>query len=133
MSGYVNTSPVPASADEYDFNRAKMSFENFIRCELTRTDADDHFNGRAFEITMINFYDIQAESDIKIVTGAVECFVEKKHHTLFVALGLKRVLGKEKVSYYVIRTKDFRILATELIQHPYKERCPWSEYWIDLD
>lgn len=120
-------------ADDYDFNMASASFENFVRCELTRTGADDIFHGKSFEITMVNFFDMQAESDLKIATGAVKCFVEKKNETLFVALGLKQVLGKEKVSYYVIRPKDFTILATELTRYPYKERCSWSQFWIDTD
>lgn len=121
------------NTDEYAFNREKSSFENFIRCELTRTNAVNYFNGMEFEITMINFFDIRAESDLKIVTGAVECFAGKTHHTLFVAVGLKKVLEKEKVSYLVIRHTDFDILATELIRYPYKERCPWAQYWIDID
>ncbi len=122
-----------AGADTFAYNETRASFENFIRCELTRTDANNHFGGRDFTITMVNFYNVQAESDIKIVTGAVDCFVENEVKTLYVALGLNRVLDKEKVSYYLIRKKDFSILATELIQHPYKERCPWSQYWIDTD
>lgn len=123
----------PVLADDYDYNKAKMSFENFIRCELTRTDAVSHFNGKSFEIIMVNFYDMRAESNIKIVTGAVQCSVEKNYRTLYVALGLKQVLGKETISYYLIRPEDFTILATELIQYPYKERCTWNQFRIDIN
>lgn len=120
-------------ADDFEFNRVEMSFKNFIKCELTRTDATDYFNGKPFKITMIDLFDIQNESDLKIITGAIECFVVEKHLTLYVAVGLKSILGKEQVVYYSIRDKDFSILATELIKFPYKERCKWSQYWIDLD
>ena len=120
-------------ADDFEFNRMEMSFKNFIKCELTRTDATDHFNGKPFKISMIDLFDIQDESDIKIVTGAIECFVVDRHLTLYAAVGLKTILGKEQVVYYTIRDKDFSILATELIKYPYKERCKWSQYWIDID
>ena len=123
----------PLMADDFEFNRVEMSFKNFIKCELTRTDATDYFNGKPFKITMIDLFDIQNESDLKIITGAIECFVVEKHLTLYVAVGLKSILGKEQVVYYSIRDKDFSILATELIKFPYKERCKWSQYWIDLD
>jgi len=120
-------------ADDSAFNKVEMSFKNFITCELTRTDATSHFNGKPFKITMIDLFDVQNESDIKIVTGAVECFVDDKYLTLFVAVGITKTLEKEQVSYYTIRDKDFSILATELIRFPYKERCKWSQYWIDID
>lgn len=126
-------SPCLIMADDVDFIKMEMSFKNFMRCELTRTDADNHFKGKAFSITMIDLFDIQLESDMKIITGAVECFVEDKHVTLYAAVGLKDILEKEQVLYYVIRKKDFSILATELIKFPYKERCKWTQYWIDLD
>ncbi len=120
-------------ADEIEYNTMSASFKNFINCELTRTDATNHFNGKSFKITMIDLFDIQNESDLKIITGAVQCYVEKKYLTLYVAVGLKAILGKEQVTYYTIRKKDFSILATELIKYPYKERCAWTQYWIDLD
>ncbi len=122
-----------AAADEFEFTQMEMSFKNFMTCELTRTDATDHFNGKHFSITMIDLFDIQHESDLKIVTGAVQCFVVDKHLTLYAAVGLKSILGKEQVVYYTIRHKDFSILATELIKYPYKERCKWSQYWVDTD
>jgi len=121
------------AADEYEFNKLAMSFKNFMICELTRTDATDHFKGKAFKITMIDLFDIQNESDLKIITGAIECFVVDKPLTLYAAVGLKTIIGKEQVVYYSIREKDFSILSTQLIKFPYKERCQWSQYWIDLD
>jgi len=123
----------PLRADEFEFNRLEMSFKNFLKCELTRTDATQHFQGKDFTISMIDLFDIQNESDLKIITGAVECFVVDKHITLYAAVGIKMIMGKEQVAYYTIRDKDFSILATELIKFPYKERCKWSQYWIDID
>lgn len=127
---------VPVSgvyADEFELSRMQMSFKNFIRCELTRTQAVNPFNNKPFKITMIDLFDIQTEADMKIITGAVECFVVDKHITIFVAVGLKKVMEIEQVLYYTVRDKDFSILATELIKYPYKERCKWSQYWIDID
>ncbi|SDT94721.1 hypothetical protein SAMN04487931_103133 [Desulfobacula phenolica] len=123
----------PLIADEYEFKRLEMSFKNFMTCELTRTNAIDHFNGKPFKITMIDLFDIQNESDLKIITGAIECFVGDKHLTLYAAVGLKIIMDREQVVYYTIRDKDFSILATELIKFPYKERCKWSPYWLDID
>ncbi|MCF6247420.1 MAG: hypothetical protein L3J69_08675 [Desulfobacula sp.] len=120
-------------ADEFEFSIFEKQFENFVRCELTRTDAFNHFNGEPFKITMIDVFDIQSESDLKIVTGAVQCFVGKTSKKLYVAVGLKTILEKEQVVYYTIRKNDFSILATELLKFPYKERCKWSEYWVDID
>lgn len=121
------------AADDFEFNRVEMSFKNFITCELTRTDATNHFQGKPFRITMIDLFDIQNESDLKIITGAVECFVVDKHITLYAAVGVKTILGKAQVAYYTIRNKDFSILSTQLLKFPYKERCSWSQYWIDQD
>lgn len=118
-------------ADEFDFRKEEMSFKNFITCELTRTDAFDHFSGKPFKISMIDLFDVWMESDIKIVTGAVQCFVEDHYRTLYAAVGIVKTLDKEQVAYYTIRTKDFSLLATELMRYPYKERCDWLEYWID--
>ncbi len=125
--------PWNSYADDTEFNKEEISFKNFITCELTRTDATNHFNGKFFKITMIDLFDIQIESDIKIATGAVECFVGDKYLTLYAAVGLTKNFGKEQLSYYTIRDKDFSILATELIKFPYKERCKWSQYWVDID
>jgi hypothetical protein len=120
-------------ADEAEFNRLEMSFKNFMTCELTRPEATDHFNGHPLKITMIDMFDIQNESDLKIITGAVECFAGDTFFTLYAAVGLNTILNKEQVAYYVIRDKDFFILATELFKFPYKERCKWAQYWIDVD
>ena len=121
----------PVHADE--FVDLEMSFKNFIKCELTRTQAISHFNDKPFKITMIDLFNIQNESDIEIITGAVQCFVVDKHTTLFAAVGLKTIKNKKQVLYYTIRKKDFSILATELFKYPYKERCKWSQYWIPTD
>lgn len=120
-------------AETLDYERTRMSFVNFVRCELTRTNAKNHFNGKPFEITMINLFDVIQEGELLILTGAVDCFVEKKHEILYVAVGVKTLMANEKVSYFVVRKEDFSILATELMKYPYKERCGWSQYWIDVD
>lgn len=123
----------PAFCDEFEFAVAEKRFENFIRCELTRTSAIDHFKGKQFQITMIDLFNIQSESEIKIYTGAIQCFVDKSYHTLYAAVGTEQILETEQVQYFTIRKANFQILATELIRHPYKERCKWSQYWIDID
>lgn len=120
-------------AEESDYEKTRMSFTNFVRCELTRTNAPNFFNGKPFEITMVNMYDVKQEGDIQIITGAIDCFVEKKHEPLYLALGVKTLMGQEKVSFFVVKKDDFSILATELMKYPYKERCAWSQYWIDID
>ncbi len=120
-------------ADEFELAQLEMSFKNFIKCELTRTQAFNHFNGKDFQITMIDFFDVQMESGLEIVTGAVQCFVIDKYITLYAAVGLKSIKDIKQVLYYTIRDKDFSILSTELIKYPYKERCKWSQYWIDID
>ena len=120
-------------ADEFELAQLEMSFKNFIKCELTRTQAFNHFNGKDFKITMIDFFDVQMESGLEIVTGAVQCFVVDKHITLYAAVGLKSIKDIKQILYYIIRDKDFSILSTELIKYPYKERCKWSQYWIDID
>ncbi len=123
----------PLHADEFEFTQLENSFQNFIQCELTRTQATNHFKGKAFKITMIDFFDVQIESDMEIVTGAVQCFVVDKHITLYAAVGLKTIKDTKQVLYYTIRNQDFSILATELLKYPYKERCKWSQYWVDID
>ena len=120
-------------ASDAEFNERKACFENFIRCELTRTSAKNYFEGKPFTISMVNFFDIKKEGDILIFTGAVECWVSEEHLKLFVAVGIKEIFEKKKVSYLIIRKKNFSILATELMNYPYKERCDWSQYWVDID
>ncbi len=122
---------IPVCADEFEFHQLEMSFKNFLRCELTRTDGPDYFNGQPFTITMIDLFAVHEESDMKIVTGAVKCFVKNRYITLYAAVGVENILGKDKVSYFVIRHKDFTILATELFKYPYKDRCEWGPYRID--
>ncbi len=120
-------------AGDAEYSEKKACFENFIRCELTRTSAKNYFNGKPFTITMVDFFDIKKEGDLIIFTGAVECWVEKEHIKLFVAVGVKEIFEKKKVSYLVIRRKDFLIIATKLMNYPYKERCGWTQYWVDID
>ncbi len=122
-----------AFAIDDEFVTRKACFENFIRCELTRTSAKNYFDGKPFTITMVNFFDIKKEGDIIVITGAVECWVEEKHQNLYVAVGVKEIFEKSKVSYLVVRNENFSILATELMNYPYKERCDWSQYWVDID
>ena len=124
---------VQAFAADAAFYKYEAAFKNFVTCELTRTDAVSHFKGKPFSITMINLHNIQPESGMAILTGAVQCSVDGKYKTLYPAVGVRTVEGRDVVSYYTIRKKDFQILATELFRYPYKERCPWSRYWIDLD
>ncbi|RLB91773.1 MAG: hypothetical protein DRH26_07500 [Deltaproteobacteria bacterium] len=120
-------------ADTDDFTRYEMSFKNFLTCELTRAGAMDYFKGKAFKIKMIDLFALQRESGMVIITGAVGCVVEDSYHLLYAAVGVETILDKEQVTYYIVRKNDFSILATELMQFPYKERCPWSRYWVDLD
>ncbi len=120
-------------ADEIGFNRLETAFKNFISCELTRPDAIDYFKGKPFTITMIDIFDIQTESDMKIITGAIKCFVADRHQTLYTAVGVNTIMGKNQVGYFTIRNTDFSILATELFRFPYKERCKWSAYNLDFD
>lgn len=120
-------------AGEFEYGQMEKSFKNFITCELTRTNAKNPFKGKPFKITMIDMFDVTDESELTIVSGAVECFVGNSHKTLYAAVGLKKIVGKKTIAYYVIKDKDFSILATQLMKYPYKERCKWSEYWIDID
>ncbi len=120
-------------ADCADYSDYEKGLSNFITCEMTRTGAASYFQGKPFTITMVDLFHIQQEGDLTILTGTVQCSVEKKFHVLYVALGLETILGREKVSYFLMRDKDFSIFATELLKYPYKERCPWARYWIDTD
>ena len=120
-------------AGEYEYRVVEKQFQNFITCEMTRTDAVNHFKGKPFQITMIDLYSVQRESGVLICTGAVQCAVDESYQTLYAAVGIREIFGTEQVVYYTIRKKDFRILLTELARSPYKERCPWSEFWIDTD
>ncbi len=116
-----------------DYNAYESGLSNFVTCEMTRTGAISYFEGKPFIITMIDLFRVQKEGNLTILTGAVRCSVEETFHVLYVALGLETILGEEKVSYFLVRKKDFSILATELLKYPYKERCPWARYWIDID
>lgn len=124
---------MPAYGQDDAYTGYEASFRNFLTCELTRTDAVNHFKGKPFKITMVSLHGIQNESGMKILVGAVQCFVEDRYRTLYAAVGVRKVAGKDVVSYYTVRDKQFSILASELIRYPYMERCPWSRYWVDLD
>ncbi len=126
-------SPSPWAVEISAYERTRMCFTNFVRCELTRTGAVSHFNGKPFEITMINLFDAVHEGNLLIVTGAVDCFVGNKHQTLYAAVGVRTLLDREKVSFFVVKRQDFTTLATELMKYPYKDRCDWTQYWIDID
>ena len=123
--------PVNSHGAGQDYYELEAGFKNFIQCELTRTDAENHFKGKTFSVTMVNLFNVTREQDITILTGTAKCDVQGQYQTLYVALGVRELKGKKVVSYYTIRNKDFRILATELIRYPYKERCPWARYWLN--
>jgi hypothetical protein len=122
-----------AAASGDDFERYKASFKNFVTCELTRTDATDHFKGAPFTITMVSLHSVTRESGLTILKGAVKCHVKDRYVTLYPAIGVETVVDKKQVTYYTIRREDFSILASELFRFPYNERCPWTRYWINLD
>ena len=125
------TIPGAACGEGREFYELEAGFKNFIQCELTRTDAENHFKGKNFDVTMVNLFNVTRELDVTILTGTVKCDVQGQYLTLYVAMGLRDLRGKKVVSYFTIRHTDFRILATELIRYPYKERCPWTRYWIN--
>jgi hypothetical protein len=133
LFGVMMLLPRAIFADTDEFTRYEMSFKNFLTCELTRTGAVTPFKGKNFKITMIDLFALQRESDMVIITGAVRCVVEDSFQVLYVAVGVETILDKEQVTCYTVRQDDFSILATELMKFPYKERCPWSRYWVDLD
>jgi len=124
------TVPINGHTADQNFYELEAGFRNFIQCELTRADAEKHFKEKNFTVIMVNLFNITREMDLTILTGAVKCDVQGQHRTLYVAMGLRDLKGKNVVSYFTIRHKDFRILTTELIRYPYKERCPWARYWI---
>ncbi|MEE4364472.1 MAG: hypothetical protein V2J08_11090 [Desulfotignum sp.] len=126
-------SAVLAGGDEAQFVRYEMGFKNFVTCELTRIGPTSYFKGKSVDITMIDVYEARTESGLVIITGAVQCFVEDTYKTLYGAVGVKTIMDREKVVYFTIRSKDFSILATELMRHPYKERCGWSRYRVDIN
>lgn len=133
LLGLLLVVPPSLLAETNDFSRYEMSFKNFLTCELTRTGATDLFKGKSFKITMIDLFAIQRESGMIIITGAVRCVIDDSFQVLYTAVGVESIMEKEQVTYYTVRKNDFSILATELIQFPYKERCPWSQYWVDTD
>ncbi len=133
LLGLLLVLPTSLLAGTNDFSRYEKSFKNFLTCELTRTGATDHFKGKNLKITMIDLFNIQRESDMIIITGAVRCAIDDGFQILYAAVGVETILEKEQVAYYAVRKNDFSILATELIKFPYKERCPWSRYWVDTD
>ncbi|WP_319575564.1 hypothetical protein [uncultured Desulfobacter sp.] len=127
------TVPITGHAADQGFYELEAGFKNFIQCELTRTDAEKHFKEKDFTVIMVNLFNVTREMDLTILTGAVKCDVQGDYRTLYVAIGLRDLKGEKVVSYFTIRHEDFRILATELIRYPYKERCPWARYWIQQE
>ncbi len=115
------------------FERHRVSFENFMTCELTRLTAPHPFDGKPFDIIMASVFDIRKESGIVIVTGAVTCDVQGEFKTLHVVAGLRTIMGKEHISFYVARPEHFTLLATQLMRFPYKDRCTWSRYRVPLN
>jgi hypothetical protein len=109
VSGMIFLAPGPSGAGSSEFSHYEMGFKNFVTCELTRTDATSHFKGQPFTITMIDLFSIRQESDLVILSGAVQCFIQDHYQTLYIALGIQRILDRETVSYYVVKKKNFSI------------------------
>lgn len=120
-------------ASEEDFEDTWRRFSNFLECELTRTDSAGYFDGKSFEIKTITLFDARQEGDVFIATGTVRCWVDDAYQTLYAAVGVKKVLGHDKVMYLTVRDSDFSILASELSGFPYKQRCQWIRYRIDIE
>ena len=120
-------------ASEDEFNQVDSQFKNFVTCELTRNGAPSYFKGQPFTIVMVDLFTVAQELDLTVVTGAVQCFVNEKNQTLYVAVGVKEVMEKHQVQYFLVRHRDFKILGTELMQYPYKQKCGWNRYWVDTD
>ncbi len=133
VTGMLLWGGTPSLAGDYEFAGVEGEFRSFLTCEMTRTGADSYFNGSPFKITMIDVFEVRKEGNLTIITGTVRCSVKDKFEVLYAAVGVESIMGKKQVNYCTIRKKDFSILATELMKYPYKERCPWSRYWVDLD
>ncbi|MCG8530037.1 MAG: hypothetical protein MI749_05165, partial [Desulfovibrionales bacterium] len=86
-----------AQAGSVDFKRFEMQFKNFVTCSLTRNQSPSYFRGQPFTITMVDLFDITPELDLTIVTGAVQCFVKDRQKVLYVAVGVKDILGHPHV------------------------------------
>ncbi len=113
-----------------------MSFKIFIVCELTRTNAENYyFKGKIHKIDIINMHDIRNEGNIKIITGAAKCFeiISQKSQTLFVTIGIKKILENEKVLYFLAKKENAPVFLIELAENPYNERCLWTQYWINTN
>lgn len=123
--------PGAAVSGEADFRRISEHFISFLTCELTRVDAPVYFEGKPFKITSITVTDTVTEGDLQIVTGVVKCWVEKRYHVLYAAVGVKKVAGFDRVAYLTVRQSDFEILASELAGYPYRDRCDWSRYRVN--
>ncbi|MCG8564762.1 MAG: hypothetical protein MI747_06735 [Desulfobacterales bacterium] len=125
------TAPVFAEGEE--LGQYEMPFKNFVTCELTRNGAKSPFKGKPFTIVSLDLYSVARELDLTVVTGAVHCFVKGDYKTLYVAAGVRKVVDRERVQYFLVRHKDFNILGTELMRYPYKQRCTWNRYWVNTD
>ena len=129
---FVNT----LFCNEFEYQKAKMSFKNFIECELTRTDTENYYSKeKIHKIDIINMHDIRNEGNIKIITGAAKYFevISQKSQTLFVTIGIKKILGHEKVLYFLAKKENDPVFLIELAENPYNERCLWTQYWINTN
>jgi hypothetical protein len=131
MLFFLISAAVSWAADD-EFRRYEAGFTNFVTCELTRIGQGAYFQGKSVDITMIDVFEVRPESDLVIITGAVQCFVEDTYLSFYAAVGVETIMEREKVMYFTIRPQDFSILATELMRYPYKERCGWSRYRLDM-
>ena len=122
-----------AVCGEADFKKISDTFANFMTCELTRIDAPDYLDKKPFKITSITVFDVQTEGDLLIVTGVVKCWVEKRYQDLYAAVGIKKVVGHDRVVHLTVRKTDFSILASGLAKFSYKSRCDWNRYRVDLE
>lgn len=122
-----------STCSEADFKKISDCFANFITCEFTRNDSPGYFEGKPFKITSTTVFDAVTEGDLLIVTGTVTCWVEKQHQILYAVVGVQKVAGYDRVTCLVVRNTDFAILASSLAGYPYKARCGWDRYRVDLE
>ncbi len=125
--------PPSLSFGETDFIREEARFRNFVTCELTRNGALSYFDEQPFTITMVDLFAVARELDLTVLTGAAQCSVNGVDKTLYLAVGVRQVEDSNQVQYFVVRHRDFRILGTELMRYPYKQKCGWQQYWVDTD
>ncbi len=130
---FVLLSVLPVFSDEFEFRGVEHAFKNFVRCELTGKEAEKYMNGQSFTVAAIHLYDVKKEGDLSIVTGSADCWVKDRYVKLYAAVGVKELYDKKKVYCFVTREENFSIIATELLNYPYRNGCPWTRYWLDTD